>query len=194
MFIPGYEFLITLTRNCAVVVGMSGGVDSSVAALLLSQKDYDLSAVYMRNWDTRDESGTDKGCEWEKDWEDVERVCRKLDIPVTLVRWLWSAVDKEAEQGCYSGRFIQGILESRLCTFTGAMAGRLDPLSRRFMQPVGLLPVEWRDHWPTRNLEKLNSEPFWNVYPPQTREHHLTLPQGIMLARFGVLLHHERNS
>ncbi|KAH6902405.1 5-methylaminomethyl-2-thiouridylate-methyltransferase [Coprinopsis sp. MPI-PUGE-AT-0042] len=68
-----------------VVVGMSGGVDSSVAALLLAQKDYDLSAVYMRNWDTRDESGTDKGCEWEKDWEDVERVCRKLDVPVTLV-------------------------------------------------------------------------------------------------------------
>ena len=39
----------------------------------------------MRNWDTRDESGTDKGCEWEKDWEDVQRVCRQLDIPHKLV-------------------------------------------------------------------------------------------------------------
>ncbi|GJJ12536.1 hypothetical protein Clacol_006779 [Clathrus columnatus] len=55
-------------------VAMSGGVDSSVAALNLSKKDYDLSAVYMRNWDTRDESGSDIGCEWEKDWEDVQRV------------------------------------------------------------------------------------------------------------------------
>jgi len=40
----------------------------------------------MRNWDTRDESGTDVGCEWEKDWEDVQRVCRKLDIPCQMVR------------------------------------------------------------------------------------------------------------
>ncbi|KAF8912210.1 tRNA-specific 2-thiouridylase [Gymnopilus junonius] len=64
---------------------MSGGVDSSVSALLLAQEDYDLSAVYMRNWDTRDESGTDKGCEWEKDWEDVQLVCRKLGLPCELV-------------------------------------------------------------------------------------------------------------
>lgn len=40
----------------------------------------------MRNWDTRDESGTDEGCEWKKDWEDVQRVCKVLDIPVKLVR------------------------------------------------------------------------------------------------------------
>ncbi|KAI0062349.1 tRNA methyltransferase [Artomyces pyxidatus] len=39
----------------------------------------------MRNWDTRDESGTDKGCEWERDWEDVQRVCKKLDIPCEMV-------------------------------------------------------------------------------------------------------------
>ncbi|TEB39586.1 5-methylaminomethyl-2-thiouridylate-methyltransferase [Coprinellus micaceus] len=64
---------------------MSGGVDSSVAALLLAKEDYDMSAVFMRNWDTRDESGTDKGCEWEKDWEDVQRVCRVLDVPVTMI-------------------------------------------------------------------------------------------------------------
>ncbi|KAG1762644.1 tRNA methyl transferase-domain-containing protein, partial [Suillus occidentalis] len=55
-----------------VVVAMSGGVDSSVTAKLLADKDYDLSAVFMRNWDTRDESGSDHGCEWEKDWEDVD--------------------------------------------------------------------------------------------------------------------------
>ncbi|KAI0273526.1 tRNA methyltransferase [Gloeopeniophorella convolvens] len=70
---------------------MSGGVDSSVTAKLLADEkarltqDYDLSAIYMRNWDTRDESGTDVGCEWEKDWEDVQRVCQKLDLPCQLV-------------------------------------------------------------------------------------------------------------
>ncbi|KAF8495309.1 tRNA-specific 2-thiouridylase [Gautieria morchelliformis] len=64
---------------------MSGGVDSSVAAMLLAQKDYDLSAVYMRNWDTRDESGSDIGCQWEKDWEDVQQVCRRLGLPCELI-------------------------------------------------------------------------------------------------------------
>jgi tRNA-5-taurinomethyluridine 2-sulfurtransferase len=39
----------------------------------------------MRNWDTRDENGSDTGCEWEKDWEDVQRVCKKLNIPCTMV-------------------------------------------------------------------------------------------------------------
>lgn len=83
---------------------MSGGVDSSVTAMLLAQKvlytsclsliptlhyqDYDLSAVFMRNWDTHDEFGSDAGCEWERDWEDVQHVCRRLGLPCELVRVL----------------------------------------------------------------------------------------------------------
>lgn len=68
------------------MVGMSGGVDSSVAACLLAERDYDLSAIFMRNWDTHDETGSDRGsCEWEKDWEDVQRVCRQMDIPCTMI-------------------------------------------------------------------------------------------------------------
>ncbi|OCH93829.1 tRNA 5-methylaminomethyl-2-thiouridylate-methyltransferase [Obba rivulosa] len=74
---------------------MSGGVDSSVTARLLAEQDYDLSAVFMRNWDTRDESATDSGCEWKKDWEDVQRVCKMLDIPCKLIdlsREYWTRV------------------------------------------------------------------------------------------------------
>ncbi|KAF7327940.1 tRNA-specific 2-thiouridylase MnmA [Mycena kentingensis (nom. inval.)] len=69
-----------------VVVGMSGGIDSSVTAKLLAAQDYDLSAVFMRNWDTRDEYGSsDKGCEWERDWEDVQKVCKAYAIPCEMI-------------------------------------------------------------------------------------------------------------
>jgi tRNA U34 2-thiouridine synthase MnmA/TrmU len=49
-------------------------------------KDYDLSAVYMRNWDSVDESGSElNGCDWKQDWELVQSTCRKLGLPVELV-------------------------------------------------------------------------------------------------------------
>ncbi|KAJ4482127.1 tRNA-specific 2-thiouridylase [Lentinula aciculospora] len=78
---------------------MSGGVDSSVTARILANQDYDLSAIFMRNWDTRDESGTNKGCEWEKDWEDVQRVCKSLGIPCTMIdlsREYWNRIFQPA--------------------------------------------------------------------------------------------------
>ncbi|PWN50777.1 hypothetical protein IE53DRAFT_386899 [Violaceomyces palustris] len=76
-----------------VVVAMSGGVDSSVTALLLAQQDFDLRAVFMRNWSTLEEgdsfepgSGGSSGCEWQEDWNDVQNVCRHLGgIPVEMI-------------------------------------------------------------------------------------------------------------
>ncbi|KIM62049.1 hypothetical protein SCLCIDRAFT_15904 [Scleroderma citrinum Foug A] len=85
---------------------MSGGVDSSVAAKLLAERDYDLSAVFMRNWDTRDESASDIGCQWEKDWEDVQRVCRILDIPCSVIdlhRQYWTKVFEPSLSSWQSG-------------------------------------------------------------------------------------------
>ena len=67
-----------------VVVGMSGGVDSSVAALLLREQGYDVVGLYMVNWEEEGENGC---CTAEQDYEDVRRVCNKLDIPYYTVNF-----------------------------------------------------------------------------------------------------------
>ena len=65
-----------------VIVGMSGGVDSAVAALLLKEQGYEVTGVFMRNWEEQD--GT---CPAEDDYEDVRRVSEVLDIPYYTVNF-----------------------------------------------------------------------------------------------------------
>lgn len=67
-----------------ICVGLSGGVDSSVAALLLKQQGYDVFAMFMQNW--HDTEGTLHGdCEWEEDKFVAELVARKIGIPFYFV-------------------------------------------------------------------------------------------------------------
>ena len=66
------------------VVGLSGGVDSSVAAWLLKEQGYEVSALFMRNWN--DTTGLlQSDCHWEDDLMFAEMVARKLDIPFHFV-------------------------------------------------------------------------------------------------------------
>lgn len=67
-----------------ICVGLSGGVDSSVAALLLKEQGYDVFAMYMQNW--HDIEGTLHGeCEWEEEKFVAEMVARKIGIPFYFV-------------------------------------------------------------------------------------------------------------
>jgi len=63
--------------NGKVIVGMSGGVDSSVSALLLMQQGYEVEGLFMKNWDEDD--GTEY-CTAKEDLADAEAVCEKLGI------------------------------------------------------------------------------------------------------------------
>ena len=67
-----------------VVVGMSGGVDSSVAAYLLKQQGYNVIGLFMLNWE---ETGENGACSAENDFADVRRVCSALDIPYYSVNF-----------------------------------------------------------------------------------------------------------
>ena len=75
-----------------IVVGMSGGVDSSVAALLLKEQGYDVVGVFMKNWEEEDDNGV---CTAETDWADVREVCDKIGIPyysVNFAKEYWDRV------------------------------------------------------------------------------------------------------
>ncbi|WP_409341601.1 tRNA 2-thiouridine(34) synthase MnmA [Paenibacillus sp. MBLB4367] len=74
-----------------VVLGMSGGVDSSVSALLLKEQGYEVIGVFMKNWDDTDEFGR---CTAEEDAEDVRRVCAQIGIPCYTVNFEKQYYDK----------------------------------------------------------------------------------------------------
>lgn len=67
-----------------VVIGLSGGVDSSVAAYLLKDQGYDLVALFMVNWHERVGAVT-SACTWEEDALIAQMVAKKLDIPFHIV-------------------------------------------------------------------------------------------------------------
>ncbi len=67
-----------------VIVGMSGGVDSSVAALLLKQQGYEVMGLFMKNWEDDD---TDEYCSARQDFLDAASVADILDIPLEVVNF-----------------------------------------------------------------------------------------------------------
>lgn len=85
-----------------VVVGISGGVDSAVAAYLLKEEGYDVIGLFMRNWDSSINSennliNNNEICSQEKDYNDAVDVCKKLDIPLyrkDFVKEYWDYVFK----------------------------------------------------------------------------------------------------
>lgn len=72
-------------KDTMVIVGMSGGVDSSVCAALLKEEGYNVVGLFMKNWEEFDEHGV---CQASKEYDDVIKVCEKLDIPYYSVDFI----------------------------------------------------------------------------------------------------------
>lgn len=79
------EAQIKSKSETMVIVGMSGGVDSSVCAALLKEEGYNVVGLFMKNWEELDEHGV---CQSSKEYADVIAVCEKLDIPYYSVDFI----------------------------------------------------------------------------------------------------------
>ena len=78
-----------------IIVGMSGGVDSSISAVILKELGYNVSGVFMKNWE---EDDIDSECNSKKDYEDAKRIANKLNINLMTVNFsdkYWDLVFKK---------------------------------------------------------------------------------------------------
>ena len=76
---------IKSNEETTIIVGMSGGVDSSVCAAVLKEQGYNVIGMFMKNWEEEDENGV---CQASKEYDDVIKVCEKLDIPYYSVEFV----------------------------------------------------------------------------------------------------------
>lgn len=81
-----------------VIVGMSGGVDSSASAAIIKLMGYQTIGMFMKNWEEEDENGN---CTSEADYKDVVSVCEKLDIPYYSINFV-----KEYKENVF-GHFLE---------------------------------------------------------------------------------------
>jgi len=75
---------MTNSHTEKIIVGMSGGVDSSVSALLLMQQGFEVEGLFMKNWE---EDDTEEYCSATVDLADAQQVCDRLDIPLHTVNF-----------------------------------------------------------------------------------------------------------
>ena len=77
----------------SIIVGLSGGVDSAVAAAILVEKGYQVEGLFMKNWEE-----DSKFCTSEQDYKDALQICNSIDIPLRSVNFskeYWEKVFKK---------------------------------------------------------------------------------------------------
>ena len=87
-----------------VAVGLSGGVDSAVTALLLKQEGFDVEGIFMKNWDEDDDT---EYCTAIQDYEDAQRVAERIDIPLHPINFAaeyWDSVFEDFLSEYAAGR------------------------------------------------------------------------------------------
>jgi len=105
MFKASNQEVLPITKKTKkIVIGMSGGVDSSIAALLMKKQGYAVHGLFMKNWE---EDDTENYCSAAEDLHDAQAVCDALDIPLHTVNFAteyWDNVFAHCLQEYQAGR------------------------------------------------------------------------------------------
>jgi tRNA-uridine 2-sulfurtransferase len=149
-----------------IIVGMSGGVDSSVTALLLLEQGHQVTGLFMKNWDEDD--GTDQ-CTAVRDLEDAQQVCDKLGIPLKTVNFAseyWDQVFEVFLSEFKSGRTPNpDILCNKFIKFKAFLDYAVDDLGAEFIATGHYARVIARngEHQLLKGLDK-NKEQSYFLY------------------------------
>ena len=118
--------------NKTVVVGMSGGVDSSVAAWALKSQGYRVIGMFMKNWEEKDADGV---CMASHEYEDVVRVCEQIGIPYTASPYvLFSVYSRLDDEACQ--RYTAG-----LCSAEEAASRAADEINDEINETLAQQPA-----------------------------------------------------
>ena len=94
-----------------VVIGMSGGVDSSVAAWLLKEQGFEVVGLFMKNWEDDEDS---EYCSTRQDWIDVVAVADILGIEVEIVNFAKEYLEKSVDYFISTTRSAKTLLPTRI--------------------------------------------------------------------------------
>ena len=106
-----------------IIIGMSGGVDSSVSALLLKEQGFAVHGVFMKNWQDDDER-----CTAEQDARDAKAVCDTLNIPFSIINF----------SAAYWDRVFTHFLERDLVSKCISIICLIVRLPCRLLSPISL--------------------------------------------------------
>ncbi len=151
------DFLANSTKT--VVVGMSGGVDSSVAALLIKLQGFRTIGLFMKNWDEGDAAAP---CPADEDYRDVIKVCERIDIPYYSVNFV-----KE---------YREEVFEEFLADYQNGLTPNPDVLCNReikfkvFYQKAKLLGADYLATGHYCQLEKSQAVPYLKKAVDQNKD------------------------